>query len=49
MTNFEWLKKRINEMSVEELGTVWQNEEAPWCAGSCAEDTCVKCIVKWGV
>lgn len=49
MTNFEWFKKRINEISVEELGKVWETEEAPWCDRNCGdtEDACIICVERW--
>lgn len=47
MTNFEHFKKRINEMSATELGTIWSNDDVPWCGNVCTEDTCVECVTKW--
>lgn len=51
MTNLEWFKKRINEISAEELGKAWENEVAPWCDGNCRdiEDACIGCVERWGV
>lgn len=51
MTNFEWFKKRINEISAEELGKAWETEEAPWCDRNCrdTEDACIRCVERWGV
>lgn len=47
MTNLEWFKKRINEMSAEEIGDYWQREEMPWCNSLCIEETCAECVKKW--
>lgn len=50
MTNLEWLKKRINEMSAEEFGTAWGDEVSPWCDGNKCRDTegnCVECVRRW--
>lgn len=49
MTNLEWFKKRINEISAEELGKTWETEEAPWCDRNCGdtEDACIRCVERW--
>lgn len=47
MTNLEHFKKRINEMSAEEIGATWQREEMPWCNSLCIEETCAECVKKW--
>lgn len=47
MTNLEHFKKRINEMSAEEIGDYWRSEEMPWCNSLCIEETCAECVKKW--
>lgn len=47
MTNLEHFKKRINEMSAEKIGEIWQSEEMPWCNSLCIEETCAECVKKW--
>lgn len=45
MTNLEWIKKNINEMSAEELRD-WKYRNSPWCQDDCIAE-CQKCAKLW--
>lgn len=45
MTNLEWIKKVIAEMSAEELRD-WKYSESPWCQDDCIAE-CQKCAKSW--
>lgn len=48
MTNLEWFKKRINEMSAEEINRLWYEHKEPWCSDDrCNYGSCSDCMMEW--
>lgn len=48
MTNLEWFKKTINEMSAEEINRFWYEHKEPWCSDDrCNYGSCSDCMMDW--
>lgn len=51
MTNFEYLKNKLANMTAEEFA-IWVSDDCEWCMGitnclTVKDDSCKECVLKW--